>query len=403
MQNTQLARVTYSIIIFSFVITLLYVGRTIFIPIAFAIVLAFLLYPLNKFFERFKFPRILAIIVALIIVFLLVAGITFFFSTQFISLFQNIRDFWKNLASLLERITSTTIESLENAGINVARGFFSEQPGKIFETSSAFVGRTITSSTILLANTGITIVYTFLFLLYRTAFKKFILFHFKKKRRKKEVERVLTNIQKVGRSYFYGLFIIILILGTLNGFGLWIIGIDYPFLFGFFAAFLAIIPYIGTFIGGLLPTLYALVNYDSIWKPIMVVILYVIVQTLEGNILTPKIVGSKVSLNPLFALFGLLIGSVLWGIAGMILFIPLMAILKVVLDHIDHLKPYGLLLSSDFGHNIYDPFKNFNLKLGLGVAEEKEPKTTADLEEEKEKIQESYEESKKKGKDDEVE
>ena len=69
-----------------------------------------------------------------------------------------------------------------------------------------------------------------------------------------------------------------------------------------------------------MPTLYALINYDSLWMPVLVVILYVSVQALEGNFLTPKIVGSKVSLNPLFALIALFTGGMIWGIAGMILF-----------------------------------------------------------------------------------
>ena len=196
----------------------------------------------------------------------------------------------------------------------------------------------------------LTLVYTFLFLLYRTAFKEFILYHFRGGKRDR-AEEMVTKIQKVAQNYFFGIILIIIILGTLNGTGLWIIGLDYPFLFGFFAALLAIIPYIGTFIGGLLPTLYALINYDSIWTAVAVVGLYVSVQAVEGNILTPKIVGSRVSLNPLIALVSLFIGGLIWSIAGMILFIPIIGILKVIFDSIDTFKPYGLLLSSHFGSN----------------------------------------------------
>jgi len=144
---------------------------------------------------------------------------------------------------------------------------------------------------------------------------------------------------------------------------MWAIGIDFPFLFGYLAAVLTIIPYIGTTIGGMLPTFYALVTYDSLWMPISVIALYLTIQTIEGNILTPKIVGNKVSLNPLFALISLLVGGLLWGIAGMILFIPIMAIVKVIFDHIESLQPYGILLSSDFGSNEENIFTKIKWKV----------------------------------------
>src|SRR5690606_17310314 len=111
-------------------------------------------------------------------------------------------------------------------------------------------------------------------------------------------------------------------LGTINSLGLYIIGIEHAMLFGFFAAFLNIIPYIGTTIGGSLPVLYALLNYDELWRPIAVLIFYQLVQTVEGNFITPKIVGSKVSINPFIAIVVLIIGGFYWGIAGMVLSIP---------------------------------------------------------------------------------
>ena len=152
--------------------------------------------------------------------------------------------------------------------------------------------------------------------------------------------------------------IVIIIVGTLSGFGLWIIGLDYPFLFGYFGALLAIIPYIGTFIGGLIPVLYALINYNNIWTAVFVLGWYVLIHVIEGNVLTPKIVGSQVSLNPLIALIAIITGALIWGIPGMVLFIPSMAVLKVVFDHIDSLKPFALLLSSDFGTKKSSLFKN---------------------------------------------
>ena len=126
-----------------------------------------------------------------------------------------------------------------------------------------------------------------------------------------------------------------MLVGTINSLGLWALGIEYAPLFGFFAALLSIIPYVGTTIGGLLPTLFALLNYDEYWKPIAVIILYQLVQTVEGKFITPKIVGSKGSL-------------------GMVLSIPLVAVFKVVCDNVETLKPYGKFLSAEFASEAFE-------------------------------------------------
>src|SRR5690606_14260515 len=107
-----------------------------------------------------------------------------------------------------------------------------------------------------------------------------------------------------------------------NSAGLWIIGIDNPFLFGFLAAILAIVPYIGTLVGASIPVLYAFMTADSLWVPVSVIILFYVIQLVESNFLSPKIVGSSLNLNALGAILSLLIGAAVWGIAGMILFLP---------------------------------------------------------------------------------
>ena len=138
--------------------------------------------------------------------------------------------------------------------------------------------------------------------------------------------------------------ILILIIGTLDTIGLLILGIDYAFFFGFFAAFLVLIPYIGISIGSLLPILMALITKDSGWYALGVAGLFGFVQFLEGNFITPYVVGSKVCINSMAAIIALILFGNLWGIAGLILAIPLTAILKVVFDNVEALKPFGYLI-----------------------------------------------------------
>jgi predicted PurR-regulated permease PerM len=143
------------------------------------------------------------------------------------------------------------------------------------------------------------------------------------------------------------MFLLIIILGFANSIGLLIIGIDSPFLFGFLAAILSIVPYIGTTIGATIPVLYALMSSDSIWVPVAVMVLFWSIQTIESNFLSPKIVGSSVNVNALVAILSLLIGASVWGIAGMILFLPFAAMLRVVCEEFEQLKPIAMLISDD--------------------------------------------------------
>ena len=138
--------------------------------------------------------------------------------------------------------------------------------------------------------------------------------------------------------------LVIGIVATLNSVGLLLLGVDYAVFFGTLAAFLLLIPYIGIMIGSLLPIVYALVTKDSPVYAVGVAGIFLFVQFLEGNFITPHIVGSKVSVNPLAAIIALILGGQLWGVAGLVLALPLTAILKVVFDNIESMKPYGYLI-----------------------------------------------------------
>jgi predicted PurR-regulated permease PerM len=132
---------------------------------------------------------------------------------------------------------------------------------------------------------------------------------------------------------------------------LWIIGVEYALFWGILAGFLAVIPYIGTLIGGILPFIYSLATADYSWQPGAVVVYYFIVQQIEGNIITPKIVGSDIDLNPLFSIFALIFFGSIWGIGGVILALPIMSIIRIVFDHIESTKALAMLMSSSISNH----------------------------------------------------
>jgi len=164
--------------------------------------------------------------------------------------------------------------------------------------------------------------------------------------KKERVFKMFKSVQQVGQKYLSGMVILIIITGLLNSIGLWIIGIDNPFLFGFLAAFLAIVPYVGTALGAIIPIMYAFVSYDSLWPVFAVAILFWVVQLITDNFLSPKIVGGSLRINALASILSLIIGALVWGVAGMILFLPFAAMLKVFCAEFDELKPIALLIGN---------------------------------------------------------
>lgn len=181
---------------------------------------------------------------------------------------------------------------------------------------------------------------------YKSNFKRFIIQSFEKSSRP-DIKETLKKIKDTIQSYIGGLGLVIVILSTLNTIGLTLIGIEHAIFWGCLAGALAIIPYIGTMLGGLLPFIFALSSAEASWQPYAVIVYYLIIQQIEGNFITPKIVGDKVDINPLFALIAILFFASYWGIAGVILALPLISILKIILAQFKQTENLSILMSSD--------------------------------------------------------
>lgn len=181
---------------------------------------------------------------------------------------------------------------------------------------------------------------------------------------------ILSDLYKVQQSYLLGLLIVMTIVGILNSLGLLLLGIEHAFFFGFLASLLLLIPYIGIMIGSLLPALVALATKDSYWYSIGVIAIFSFIQFLEGNFITPKITGSKVSLNVFASILSLILFSMLWGIPGMILALPVTASLKVIFDSSEKLKPAGFLLGEAKEKYFSNKAKN-RLKIWKKIRHEK--------------------------------
>ncbi|MFW6224358.1 MAG: AI-2E family transporter, partial [Bacteroidota bacterium] len=165
--------------------------------------------------------------------------------------------------------------------------------------------------------------------------------------RKRETITILREISKVAARYMGGVLIVVLILCIINSLGLWIIGMKYAIPLGIISAIFNFIPYFGTILGGLVPFLFAILVENNPALAFRVILLFIIIQFTENNLLTPNIVGGNVKVNPFFIITGLVAASMIWGIPGMLLIVPFLAIIKIIFSHIDSMKPFAFLLGQE--------------------------------------------------------
>ncbi|NBB86550.1 MAG: AI-2E family transporter [Bacteroidetes bacterium] len=189
-------------------------------------------------------------------------------------------------------------------------------------------------------------IFVFFFLIGRSFIKEFIVraFGLGDAQRIERTERVLHHAQAVVQHYIRGVLIVIGILAVLNSAMLLTIGVDHALFFGVFAAMLNVIPFLGPMLGSLLPAFYALLTMESILYPLIILGGFYVIQLFESNLFTPTIVGSQVSMNAMVTLALLFAGAQIWGLAGMILFIPMGAVVKVVCEEVESLQPIGFLM-----------------------------------------------------------
>jgi predicted PurR-regulated permease PerM len=188
-------------------------------------------------------------------------------------------------------------------------------------------------------------VYLFMILYYKPLLLEFIRRLFSKEHHI-AVAEILSNTKKIIQTYLVGLFFEMLIIAILNSTGLLLLGIDYAIILGITGAILNIIPYIGGIMAIALPMIIAFVTKDSSTSAILVFVVYIIIQFVDNHYIIPKIVAARVQLNALVSVIVILIGGALWGIPGMFLSIPLTAIIKVIFDNIESLKPFGFLFGN---------------------------------------------------------
>jgi len=341
--NISFQKLFYALATVFGIFAILILAKPILIPLAFALFMAFILFPLAKKFEKWGINKVFAAFLSILTVIVIIAGGIYLFSTQLIQLAKELSDFQDRIVRAFADVT-LYINKNVNIISNLEKNELSDKIKEwLTKSSGSLVSKTFTTSTTLIAGLFGTIIFTFLILIYRNGFTQAFM-RFSPEDKRERVLKMFKSVQQVGQKYLSGMILLIVIIGLANSIGLWIIGIDNPFLFGFLGAILAIVPYVGTTLGAIIPILYAFVSYDSLWPVLAVAILFWVVQLISDNFLSPKIVGGSLHINALVAILSLIIGALVWGVAGMILFLPFAAMLRVFCEEFEELKPIALLI-----------------------------------------------------------
>ncbi len=323
-------------------IAMLYIAQSIIVPIVFALIIAIVLHPAVNYLVRLRINRVVAIVISLLITILLIAGLGTL-------LYSQASKFSESWPALVDRFTQVF-----NQSITWSSGYFDIDPKKIhswitdakdelLNNSSSAIGQTIINVGSGLVVVFLIPVYIFLILFYEPLLLDFIRNLFGTENQS-QVSEIVTKTKTVIQRYLVGLFIEAAIIAVLEIAALLILGIEYAIMLGILGALLNVIPYIGGLVAVVIPMMIALATKDSAWYAVYVLVIYYIIQLIDNNFIVPKIVASKVKINALFSIIVVIAGNALWGVPGMFLSIPLLAIIKLIFDHIEGLKPWGLLL-----------------------------------------------------------
>jgi predicted PurR-regulated permease PerM len=324
---------------------ILIVGKDVINPLVMAFFFSIMLLPLYRWFKKRKLPEGLSIFLSLLMLIIIVALVIWFFSSQIGSLVADFPQIKQNVTAHLSSL-SAWIDSKTGMSTERQTQLLSQQNEKVLNYAGGILGGAASSLSGVLIFVGLLPIYIFLMLFYKNLLLRFVFLWFKPDEHPK-VEETLRETEIIIKSYLVGLLIQITYITVLLGGILLMIGIKHAILIGAIFAILNLIPYVGALIGNLIGVVLTLSSTQEVWPIFAVLGTIAFVQFLDNNILMPRIVGSKVKINALATIVGVIIAGALSGVSGMFLSLPVIAVLKIVFDHTTNLKQWGVLLGDE--------------------------------------------------------
>lgn len=329
-----------TLIVTTLIVLLIYFTQTLMMPIIFSALAAMFLHPLVRRLERLG----LGLGVSSFLVVLISGSILAILFSYMV--FESVQIVSELPTENAEKIVDQPIKNIDRK-VDLNLNIYSAEINKVLTDlkTKAYellpgVLQNINNSVLFLITCPI---YIFFMLLCRSSIRKFYYTSFKTNNRHL-ANRILNQVELVYIHYLRGLLMVMVIVGTLTSIGLALLGIDYPIIIGALTGLLTLVPYIGVFISALIPIIIAFLTKDSMWYVLGVVGVYAVVQFVEGNIITPKIMGKQVGINPLMIILGIVIFGTIGGVIGMLLTVPILALIKTVAFYVPGWKPLRALL-----------------------------------------------------------
>lgn len=324
---------------------ILYFGRDVFIPLGYAVLISFVLYPSCAWMERKGLGRMTAILINLALLTVVLFGLAALLIQQFTLFLKEwpaLQDkLWVALTDMSRAVTGLFGVSEANQEKLMTR-LADEMAGGTFSFLRVAINFSVGTAVALI----LIPVYTILILFFRHHWVKVLYWVFPAERNENTKQILVLTIQAYF-NFIKGMGIVYLVVGILNSAGLLLLGVPHPVLFGFIASVLTFVPFVGIIIGSLLPIAMAWTTYDSVWYPLGVVGIFMFVQYLEANVIFPVAVSNRLKVNTLVVLVAIFTGGILWGVSGMILFVPFVGIAKLIADHNHRLKTLSMFLGQD--------------------------------------------------------
>jgi predicted PurR-regulated permease PerM len=354
----------FKFLVIFFICFFIYTAQNFLIPFAFACLLAILLLPVVNYLERNKIAKVPAIAISLILAIGFVVGIIYFLSSQ-------IASFMKDIPSIKEHITThflsmqNWVREKFNISFEKQNEYIDEQAAKLKSSGTGYISHTFFSITEGIMLLILMPIYTFLLLFYKDHIRNFLFAIFKKDD-SPGIKNVIAQTRVMIRSYIVGLLIEMAIVASADSIGLIILGLKYAIFFGVMAAVLNLIPYIGMFTATLFTVLVSLTTTDNTSDIVWIIIIFYGIHIIDVNFLMPKIVASRLRINALISILGVVVAGSLTGISGLFLSIPVIAFIKIVCDEVESLKPWGMLLGDQTTyskkHPIYKKLEKISIK-----------------------------------------
>lgn len=328
---------------------LLYFGRSLFVPLSFALLISCVVYPSCRWLENKGFHRVLAIFTSMTTLLIFFSGLLYLLVVQFSRFARE----WDILEVKINELISN-FGSYINSRFGISFEYQSEWVRDFLDSSSKQIlpvlkGTAYSLSVTLVLFLLIPIIAS-LILYYRSVLVN-ALFLALPNVGKEKLTAILQETIGSYTNFIKGMAIVYLIVGILNSIGLAIIGVPHPVLFGFIASILTFIPYVGIMVASLLPVTISWITYNSVFYPLAVLFVFGVVQILEAQIIFPFAVSNRLNINTLFTILSIIAGGIIWGAAGMILFVPFLGIIKLIADKSESLRIISILLSGDSSIN----------------------------------------------------